>query len=143
MKISSQVYGVEKSLRAIGKARSAAAPAVATALEKCAEIILKKSQEYVPVSADGSRGQPPGELMRSGRVEVEGQGLGAKAHVVYDAPIAGTSESYAAAVHEIIGATHEPPPRGAKFLERATRETRGACANVLKREMEAATKVTE
>jgi HK97 gp10 family phage protein len=118
------VTGVENVLRAIGKAKKKTGDRIEDALEKCANVILRKSQEYVPVET--------GELKASGHVEKEGKGLGAKSRVVYG----GDPAPYALYVHEDLEKKHAPPTC-AKFLTRAVRETRGTCANILKREMEA------
>lgn len=119
-----KVTGVEMALRAIGKAKTKDAIAVADGLEKCANIILRKSNFYVPVDTEA--------LKKSGRVEKSGSGMGARAEVVYG----GEDAPYALYVHENMQAAHAAPTQ-AKFLERATRETRGAWASVLKRELEA------
>jgi len=118
--VGAKVEGLEVFLRAIGKAKSKDAIAVAEGLEKAANVILKKSQIYVPVES--------GDLKKSGHVEVEGKGMGAKATVVYDA-------DYAVFVHEDLEAKHTPPTC-AKYVERAVRETRGTTASICKRELE-------
>lgn len=117
------VTGIERVLKAISKAKKEDAIKIADGLEKCANVVLRKSQQYVPVLT--------GALKATGRVEVEGQGMGAEATVSYGSPEA----FYALYVHEDLTKTHAPPTC-AQFLTRALRETRGTCANILKREFE-------
>lgn len=122
--MGARITGVENVLRAIGKAKSNKAAKIEDALKKCGEVILRKSQIYVPVDK--------GPLKASGHVEVAGKGFGCRVRVVYGGP----SAPYALYVHEDLSKYHEPPTC-AKFLTRAVQETRGTCASVLKREMEA------
>lgn len=116
-----RMTGIERVLRAIGKAKADGAIKIRDGLEKCAWVIYRKSQGYVPVET--------GALKESGLVEVSGQGNGARASVVYGGPGA----PYAVFVHEDL-TKHHKPPTCAQFLTRALRETRGTCANILKRE---------
>lgn len=91
---------------------------IAEGLRKAAHIILKKSQELVPVDTE--------RLKKSGRVEVKGTGLNTEARVVYDAP-------YAVYVHERLDQAHEPPTQ-AKFVTEAIRRTRGTVTAMLRRQ---------
>lgn len=120
MDVSAKVEGLQTFVRAVGKAKAAIKLSMAEGVKKCAEVILKKSQVYVPVDT--------GDLKRSGRVEVSGSGMGAKAAVIYRDPVA-------VIVHEDMEAQHAPPTQ-AKFVERAVRESRGTCAAIMKRELE-------
>lgn len=75
-------------------------------LTAAAQVILQRSQIYVPVDTTA--------LKRSGRVEVIGDGAVA---VVYgDATV-----FYAIYVHEMTHLNHAPPT-GAKFVDRAVQE---------------------
>lgn len=118
------VTGYERVLKAISKARTEDAIKIAEGLKKCAEVVYRKSQQYVPVET--------GALKKSGRVEVNDKaGMAAEASVVY-----GSEEAYYALyVHEDMTKNHAPPTC-AQFLTRALRETRGTCSNILKREFE-------
>lgn len=119
--ISGSLTGVSTTLKAIGKAKKEKAIKVDEGLEKCAHVILKKSQYYCPVAT--------GKLKASGKVETNGKsGMGARSSVVYDDP-------KAVFVHERIELKHASPT-SAKFLEKAVRETRGTCGNIMKRELE-------
>lgn len=123
--MTSKVTNIDAVLKAIGKLRGNVEVAIAPALLKCGNVILKKSQVYVPVDT--------GALKASGKVEAAGVGKGAKVTVGYGGPDA----PYALFVHEDPGA-HHAPPTSFKYLSRSVTETRGACANLLKREMQAA-----
>lgn len=123
--MTSKVTNIDVVLRAIGKLRGNVEVAIAPALTKCGNAILKKSQVYVPVDTTA--------LKKSGKVEVAGVGKGTKVTVGYGGPDA----PYALYVHEDPGAKHAAPTCF-KYLTRAVSETRGTCANLLKREMEAA-----
>jgi hypothetical protein len=122
------IENAETVLRASGKARERDAIAIAAGLTKCANIVLRKSRGYVPVET--------GALKSTGRVDTEGVGLGASATVSYGGPSPSgpTNVFYALIVHEDLTKTHEPPTC-ARYLARAVRETRGTCANVLRRAM--------
>jgi hypothetical protein len=117
------ITGVDRVLRAGQKTSALDAIKVRDGLAKCAGVILRKSYQYVPIDT--------GALMRSGRVEDNGKpGMGARFAVVYG----GTPEAYYAVyVHEDLTRAYRNPPRGAKFLERAVRETRGTCASIMRR----------
>jgi hypothetical protein len=128
-RVQIDITGVERVQRAIGKASTRLAPKVADGLRQCAEVILRKSRQYVPVDT--------GELKKSGRVETTGQGLGAESKVLYGGPDA----PYALYVHEDLTKFHAPPTQ-AKFLERAARETRGTCAAIMRRAVESRTRLT-
>lgn len=122
--MTSYVTGVENVLRAIGKLKKDTGPKIEDGLTKCGEIILKKSQKYVP--------RETGALAETGHIEVTGKGLGARVKVVYG----GEEAPYALFVHEDLSKYHEPPTC-AQFLTRSVRESRGNCAKTLQREMEA------
>lgn len=109
--MSVTVTGVEQIIRSYGKASSDTAVNIAQGLLQCAKLVLKVSRRYCP--------RKTGALRASGHVEVEGQGFGAKARVLYG----GTEEVYYAAyVHENLWAWHRAPTK-AKFLEDAFKET--------------------
>lgn len=116
-----RITSIERVLRSVGKAKTDGAIKIREGLEKCAGVVYRKSQGYVPVDT--------GALKASGRVEVSGQGNGARASVVYGGPTA----HYALYVHEDL-TKHHKAPTCAQYLTRALRETRGTCANILKRE---------
>ena len=120
------VTGLESVIRAATAASGLTKRTIAEGLHKCAEVILKKSQEYVPVDT--------GLLKASGRIEVTGVGMNAKSRVAYGSDAA----YYAMYVHENLTAYHEPPTC-AKFLERAVREMRGTCTNLMKRSLKVKT----
>lgn len=117
------VTGVERVLRASGKARSKFAKNIADTLKKGAEIILKESQKYVPVDT--------GALKLTGRVETRGVGLNAESHVIYDT-------AYAIFVHENVFMRHDPPTRS-KFLTYAVNKMRGTVTAMLKRNLRVGT----
>ncbi len=119
------VTGVDRTIRAIGRASVLDAVKIQDGLQKCGGVILRKSYQYVPLDT--------GALMRSGRVETNGKpGFAARVAVVYGDTV---EAYYAVYVHEDLVRTYRNPPRGAKFLERAVRETRGTCASILRRTM--------
>lgn len=120
----SRVNGVQSVLRMFGKAKSEAAPKIIEAIDRCSAVVLKKALVYVP--------RDTGALAQSGKVvKATGVGYGARGGVVFG----GGEVDYAVPVHENMEKTHAEPTC-AKFLERAARESRGACANIHKRTME-------
>lgn len=112
---------VDTTMRALYKIRDKAAPLIADGLERCSQIVLRKSQTYVPVKF--------GYLKASGRTETNMKpGFGARSTVVY-----GNSQAwYAAIVHEVQAYMHAPPTCW-KYLERAAREMRGTCTALMNR----------
>ena len=119
------VTGVDRTLRAMGRASAQDAVKIRDGLQKCAGVILRKSYQYVPLDT--------GRLRASGRIETnEKQGFASRVMVVYGDTV---EAYYAVYVHEDLVRTYRNPPRGAKFLERAVRETRGTCASILRRTM--------
>lgn len=116
------ITGVEETIRAIGKARSEDAIRIADGLEKCGDVILRKALYYCPVDK--------GPLRESGKKEVSGSGFGAKVNVSFG----GEGAPYALYVHEDLEAQHAAPTC-AKWLSRATRETRGTCTSIMKRSL--------
>lgn len=125
------VTGVDVVIRGIGKARAKDARSLDEGLQLCAQKILERSDYYVPVET--------GELENSGRVEGNGKsGFGAQYTVIYGITTSGsldpgTDAYYALYVHEDLTATHDHPTC-AKFLERATRETRNIRSRILSRQ---------
>jgi hypothetical protein len=77
-------------------------------VKKCGQLILDRSQVYVPVLT--------GKLKASGHLETYGSGFRMVVHVIYDVP-------YAVYVHENTNAYHAPPT-SAKFLTLALSETK-------------------
>ena len=119
-----RITGVDRVLKAMGKARTADAINIQEGLRKCGEIILKKAKEYVPKKTRA--------LENSGVTSARGSGFGASGTVEFGGPTA----PYAFAVHEILGKYHAPPTC-AIYLERAVRESRGTCTAMLKRQFTA------
>jgi hypothetical protein len=116
-----KITGVQEVIRAIGKARAKTRDDIATTLERCGQVVLKKADQYCP--------EDKGNLRKSGKVVTTGKGMGARAAVEYG----GDEAPYALYVHENLDAFHLPPTQ-AKWLERAVRESRGTISNMLKRE---------
>lgn len=116
--IKGHVEGVGRVVRAIGKSKQDDAIRIADGIEKCCQVILKKSNYYCPVATGATRA--------SGEVVVTGRGFGTRGLIHYNTP-------YVVFVHENLQATHAAPTC-AKFLERATREMRGTCASILRRQ---------
>jgi hypothetical protein len=122
------VEGVGRLLKASGKARADTAVRIADGLRKCAEIILEKSQQLVPIAT--------GDLKSTGQIGSEGQGFGAQAWVQYGGVGAsGKIVDYASFVHEDAEAQHAPPTTY-RFLSKAILATRGTCTAVLKRQLQ-------
>lgn len=117
--MGASITGVERVLSAQRGMAKKDAGNIAAGLVKCAWILLRVSQKYVPVAT--------GALKASGHVESSGSGFGAKASVVYDT-------LYAIYVHENLNAYHTPPT-SARFLARAVPQVRGAMTAVLKRQI--------
>lgn len=113
------VENLEGCIRALKKMTKQDTINIRDGVDKCLDIILRKSNYYCPVET--------GELRASGKKEITGTGLGTEGKVVYTAP-------HAIPVHEIIEAFHASPTC-AKFLERAMRESKGTCTNVMKRQI--------
>ena len=112
----------EVVISAFGKATTEDAIKIATGIEKCLGIVLRKAQYYCPVLT--------GALYASGRIEVEGKGFGTKGTVEFG----GLDAPYAVPVHERMDVYHEPPTC-AKYLERAARESRGTMTALMKRQI--------
>lgn len=97
--------------------------AIDEGLKKCAEILLKKSQELVPVDK--------GPLKASGKVISNGKkGMAANYTVFYGGP----SAPYAFIVHERLGVHHKPPTQ-AKYLSDAVNAVRGTMTWTLGRQI--------
>lgn len=120
--MSIQITGVEQTLRALGKAKTEDAKTIAYCLDKGGDVILKKSQNYVPFLT--------GALFASGKKESKGQGFGATTTVSYGGPTA----PYAMVVHEQLEVKHLSPTC-AKYLTRASGESRGTITALLKRNL--------
>lgn len=118
---SVKVDGIEVVIRALRDMKVKDGKRIHEALQRMGEVILKKSQYYVPKDTRA--------LEKSAIILVEGRGFGARLTINYDTP-------YAGPVHEILTNYHKPPTC-AKFLERAVRESRGNCTKILKRQFEA------
>jgi hypothetical protein len=94
-------------------------------LEAVGKAILQLANTLVPVSANGSHGNPAGFLRDSGHVEIEGSGIDSEVKIVYDA-------DYAAPVHERLDVHH--PVGQAKFLEEAYLQLLPEIAEIFNRE---------
>ena len=115
----SAITGIEVVNKTIGKSITRAKNTISEALHRCAEIILQRSQKYVPVDT--------GALKASGQIVVEGNRQATTSRVIYG----GKAETYYALyVHENLEAKHAAPTC-AKFLERAARESAGNCQQVI------------
>lgn len=117
-----RIDGIQKTLTAWGKATKKDADAIEDVLFAGGETIGKKADYYVPVDE--------GDLKKSKRVEKTGKGFGTKVNVAYGGP----SAPHAMIVHEAPEMVHAPPTCF-KYLERATRESRGTLAAMVKRRM--------
>jgi hypothetical protein len=73
-----QVTGVDRTLRGMKSESNKIGMKIATGLDKAADMVLKRSQKYVP--------EATGALKKSGRKETGGVGLGAWARVTYGGP---------------------------------------------------------
>lgn len=122
MATGGQVIGVQKTLRALGAARKQDAINIAIGLQKCGEILLRKSQELVPVLT--------GKLRASGKVTTTGSGFGAETVVSYGGP----DIPYTIFVHENLVAYHTPPTK-ARFLADAVNMVKGTMVSVLQRQI--------
>lgn len=112
---------LENVFRALEKTKNNDGRNIRIALTRCAEIVLARSQGYVPVDT--------GRLKASGKVVSNtSQGLHTRVAVVYEAP-------YAIYVHERTDIPHKPPTC-AKYLERAARELRGTCMSLVRRQLQ-------
>lgn len=117
------VTGVDRVLRAIGKARTQDAINIDEGLKKCAVVIKNKALTVVPRAS--------GALADSHEVVDNGKrGFAARHTVTAGGPMA----PYALYVHEDLTKYHAPPTM-AKWLEYAVRMTRGTCSAILKRTM--------
>jgi hypothetical protein len=125
--VAEAAYGLEACIKAIGKAKADVGKTIAESLEKCGQVVLKKAKYYVPKDTRA--------LELSGQVVVTGKGLGTKVLVTF-----GTD--YAVPVHERLDLKHAEPTC-AKYLERAVRETRGTCASIVRRDLQAGVNITK
>lgn len=117
------VTGVDRVLRAIGKARTQDAVNIDEGLKKCAQVIMRKALTVVP--------RETGALAESHKVVGNGkQGFAAR----YTVEAGGPGAYYALYVHEDLTKYHAPPTMS-KWLEYAVRTTRGTCSAILKRTM--------
>ena len=117
-----KITGVQETIKAFGAASVEDARRIDEGLLACAHVVLRKALKYVPKDTHA--------LEKTGQVQVEGRGFGARASVVFG----GEDAPYALWVHEILDHYHEPPTC-AKFLERAARETRGTQTSILRRKI--------
>lgn len=137
-----RITGLQGTLRAVGKAKEKTSKTIAEGLRTAAETLLKESQKLVPVDT--------GALKASGRVEVSGTAMGARAQVVYGGGVvidisqepdpAGTTfrtVDYAYVVHERLDVYHRPPTQ-ARFLADAVPKVRGTITAAMKRQVEVA-----
>ncbi len=125
--VSMQVTGVSETLRGMRQLVKKDSIKVSDGLKKAAQMVLDKSQKYVPVDTSA--------LKATGRIESnEKAGLAAEATVSYGSELV----RYALWVHENTEAAHNPPTC-ARFLTRAVRELRGSITNMMKRQIEAET----
>lgn len=119
-----RITGIASHIRALRGMKKADGVRIEDGIRKCLGVIHRKADTYVPVDT--------GALKDSGTEVVTGSGLACVGRVEYG----GETAPYALWVHQDPHATHAPPT-SFKFLERAVRETRGTCAAILKRNMEA------
>lgn len=115
-----EITGIKEVLRVIGKAKEETGKRIEDGIRQACEIIRRRAYIYCP--------KDTGALADSGKVIVTGKGFGCRGTVVFGGPEA----HYALYVHEDLSKYHHPPTQ-AKFLERASRESRGTITNMLKR----------
>jgi hypothetical protein len=117
------ITGVERTLRALGAMGDKDGKAIAAVLDQCADMILKRSQKYVPVDTAA--------LKESGRKTYNGKkGFAAR----YTTEYGGPGAPHAMVVHERTELKHAEPTC-AKYLERAVRELRGSMTALLRKRM--------
>lgn len=110
-------------VKANGKASAEIKKRIDEALVTCAEVLLRKSQELVPVDTEA--------LKKSGRVVTnDKKGLAAAATVEYGGPTA----PYAFIVHERLGVYHAPPTQ-ARYLADAVPMVRGTMTSIIRRQV--------
>lgn len=106
------VTGIGMMMKVIGKAQKQVEGSIADNLIAWAEMTKGLADEMCP--------HETGALLRSGRIEVQGRGLGTRVDVMY-----GNEEAYYALyVHENTTVYHAPPTC-AKWLELAVKKVRG------------------
>ena len=118
-----RITGVDRVVKANGKASAEIKKRIDEALVTCAEVLLRKSQELVPVDTEA--------LKKSGRVVAnDKKGLAAAATVEYGGPTA----PYAFIVHERLGVYHAPPAQ-ARYLADAVPMVRGTMTSIIRRQV--------
>lgn len=116
------IDNVGRNIRGLRKMKSHDGRNLATGINSCLDVILRKSLVYVPYDT--------GALYATGRKEFHpGIGLNASGTVEFGGPNA----PHAFVVHE-RPATHAPPTR-AFYLSAAVNDTRGTCVSILRRQM--------
>lgn len=148
-----KVQGVKTVLKALHASGRKDRMNMADGLRKCAEIVLKKSQEFVPVDT--------GSLKDSGRIETVGKGLEARSYVIYGgknftrkretytvgAPGFERTKTrykfpknplYAWIVHERMDLKHKPPTK-AKYLSDAVKATHARMVTTMRWKMKSKT----
>jgi hypothetical protein len=116
------IDGVGRTIQAMQKMKNHDGRNLATGIDSCLDVILKKARTYVPYFT--------GALYATGRKEFQpGVGLNVKGTVEFGGPMA----PYAFVVHE-RPAYHAPPTR-AFYLSAAVNDTRGTCVSILRRQM--------
>lgn len=118
-----RITGIDRVIKANGKATKKIKRLVDDALVKCAEVLLAESQKLVPVDTEA--------LKKSGKVvKNDKKGLAASATVEYGGPEA----PYAFIVHERLEIYHAPPTQ-ARYLADAIHKVRGVMTNIIKRRL--------
>jgi len=113
---SIKLKGAQAAINNMGMLPSRHSVIMENLVKRCGELILERSQVYVPVNK--------GRLKASGHVEVYRKGFQTVVHVVYDTP-------YAIYVHENTNSYHAPPT-SAKFLTIAISETKAERERLLR-----------
>lgn len=117
--MGAKVENLDYVIQAMGKEREKTERTIAEGLWKAGEIILKKSQELVPVDT--------GELRSTGKLFSWGSGLNTVVFIRYSA-------EHAIWVHENLEAYHKPPTQ-ARYLADAVSKSRGTVTAMLKRQL--------
>lgn len=112
--VISKVYGVRESIQALKGYETAFGKGVERGVIKSTNFLLHETLKVTPISDQGSNGNPPGFLRKSGKVLIYGARQFTRGRVTFTAP-------YAIYVHEDLYAIHKPGTY-AKFLERTAYE---------------------
>lgn len=120
-----RIDGVGKTIEAMRRIYDKDVDTADGALGQCADMVLVRSQTYVPVDT--------AKLKKSGRKEKEYR---TKTQFRYRVVYGGPGAPYAMIVHEMPDVVHAPPTCY-KYLERATRELKGTMAALIRRRLQA------